>query len=491
MLDMKKIVELINTLGYKAYTFDYSIYTNYILGCQQWYRSQVPGFHRYKRYNGNSSVVRERAKLYMAKRVSEDIASLTANENMIINIDSPAENEFLLGKDEMTGILGENDFWSSINKTMELTAALGTAGMEVLVENLLQVEDKLVASPNSKIKIARYDALHILPLSWDNNGKIIEVAFLDEYMIKNEKYLELRLHVLGEDGNYIIVNKKCKINGTTEINNVNSFIYLDNSSVVSEFKTGSNIPWFTVFKMPQLNSYNINCPMGASAYGDAIDVLKCIDEAFDTLCAEFMYSRKKVYLSRTILQRDEKTGNIILPDDDDYIKDVYFFTGDSHSANIDEDPIQEKNFAIRSKEISEGMELILNIFSFKCGLGNGYYKFSSGTVQKTATEVISQNSDLYRNICKVQLGIEKNIYEIIKALLYVSNYIFGTKYNIDCKMSVKFDASLTEDSTAQRERAMKEVQLGLLQPYEYRDMYYPELEEKQRVDLSKDVKLNS
>ena len=87
----------------------------------------------------------------------------------------------------------------------------------------------------------------------------------------------------------------------------------------------------------------------------------------------------------------------------------------------------------------------------------------------------------------MQLAIEKNIYDIIKALLYVSNYIFGTHYNIDCKMSVTFDASLIEDKTAERERALKEVDLGLLTVDEYRAMYYPELGDKKEVDLSKGV----
>lgn len=471
---MKRIVQLINSLGYKAYTFDYSIYNSYILGCYEWYRGRVPSYHTVKRYNGANNVSIEKARLHMGKRVSEDIASLTCNENMIINVEDEPEKEFLLGNDEMTGILGQNDFWANINKTMELTAGLGTAAMEVIVENLLQVDDRLIVGPNSKIKIARYDALHILPLSWDNNGKILEVAFLDEYRIKDEKFLELRLHVKDENGQYIIVNRKCKINDLNT-GNINNFIYLDNNTVVKEFNTGSNIPWFTCFKMPQLNSYDINSPMGASAYGDAIDELKAIDDAFNTLCGEFRFSMKKIYYSKNLLERDQK-GNVIVPDDE-YSRQLYYYMGDGTPAGDEGGkPIDEFNPTIRSKEIAEGIELVLDILSFKCGLGHGYYKFSiGGGVRKTATEVISENSDLYRNVCKIQLGIEKGIYEIIKALLYVSNYLFGTSYNLDCKMSINFDASLIEDKTAERERALKEVDLGLLTPDEYRAMYYPEL----------------
>ena len=87
----------------------------------------------------------------------------------------------------------------------------------------------------------------------------------------------------------------------------------------------------------------------------------------------------------------------------------------------------------------------------------------------------------------MQLAIEKNIFEILTAFLYVSNVIFGTSYNLECKMSVTFDASLIEDKTLERERALKEVELGLLTKDEYRNMYYPELGDLKVVDLSKDV----
>lgn len=486
MLDMKKIVEMINQLGIKVYTFDYSIYSNYVLGCWQWYKGNTP-YHIHKFYNGATNVRQVKAKLHMAKRVSEDIASLVFNDNVKINIDSEAESEYLLGTDNMSGVLGDNDFWSLMNKSCELMAGLGTAGLEVVAENLLQVDGKYIPTKNTKIKLARYDALHILPLSWDNTGKIKEVAFLDEYQVKDATFLELRLHILNESGNYVIINKKCKLDYLNNSKTTNPFIYMVNDGVVEEFDTGSSIPWFTCIKMPQINSYDPNSPMGASAIGDCADELKAIDDGFNTLCGEFRYSQKKVYYSKSLLDKDKK-GDVIIPDDDESTREIYYYTGDSLNTSNDlKDPIHEFNPTIRSKELTEGIELVLDILSFKAGLGHGYYKFSNGSVQKTATEVISANSDLYRNICKMQLAIEKNIYELIRAFLYVSNYVFGTKYDVNCKMSVQFDQSLIEDKAAQRERALKEVQLGLLTPDEYRAMYYPELGDVSVNDSNTDM----
>jgi len=106
-----------------------------------------------------------------------------------------------------------------------------------------------------------------------------------------------------------------------------------------------------------------------------------------------------------------------------------------------------------------------------CGLGNSYYKFSAGSV-KTATEVISENSSMYRNIHKNQLEVEKSILDLFKCLIYASNYVFKTELNINANIKVIFDASIIEDKVAIRQRDLQEVQLGIMSIEEYRAKYY-------------------
>lgn len=103
-----------------------------------------------------------------------------------------------------------------------------------------------------------------------------------------------------------------------------------------------------------------------------------------------------------------------------------------------------------------------------CGLGNSFYKFTGGSVQKTATEVLSENSGVYRNIRKNQLEVEKFLHQIFKGLLYVSNFVFKTSFNIDTEISIHFDASIIEDKGAERQRDLQEVELGIISIEEYR-----------------------
>ena len=477
MVNIEEVVKLIRNIGISKYIFDYSIYNQYLLPCYNWYKGKTP-YHVHKVYNGANSIVVEKAKLHMAKASSEDIASLVCNDAMTINIEGQPEYDYLLGVDNMSGVLGLNDFWNKMNEVIELTAALGTAALEIIVDNVIIQNNVLKGTKNTKIKLVKHNALSIIPLCWDNNGFITELAFIDEYKKGNDNYIDLRIHVKNDFGNYIIINKTYKsldFNVNKGDNIKSLFTEVSRSDVTDIIDTHSDVPWFTCFKLPIINNWDLNSPMGASSFGNAIDELKAIDDAFTTLCGEFRYSNKKVFYNKSMLDRDKK-GNIIIPDEDETNKEVFFFTGDGVSSDDDKKPIYEYNPEIRAEQINNGIELLLNLYSFKVGLGHGFYKFSNGVVQKTAKEVISANSALYRNICKIQIGIEKNIIDIIRSILFVSNLVTGTKYNVDVPITIKFDASLLEDKSSERDRALEEVRLNILTPQEYRKVYYPELD---------------
>lgn len=474
MIDVTQIIKLINQNNVVRYTFDYSIYKNYILDMYNWYKGCTK-YHSFKRYNGNNSFTVEKAKMYMAKRASEDMASLVCNDNIEIHTDEKL-HEYLFGNDGNKGVLGKNDFFNKLNKSMEMVSSLGTAAIEVVLDNMESIEGNLYATPSSQIKLVRHEAMDIVPLCWDNNGEITEVMFLDEYVRHGDRYVDVRIHTVNEQGNYVIINRKFKtlLQQTTEVDTIFTEIGMGDS-VVSTINTNSPVKWFTVFKLPIINNYDIKSPMGASIYGNCIDILKALDDAFSTLCGEFRTSEKKVFYDRTLLDRDSK-GNVIVPDGDEYNKEIFFYAGSGMGGDEGlNDKIKEMIPTIRTKELSEGISLLLDIFSMKVGLGRGYYKFNGGTVQKTATEVINENSELYRNIKKYQTGINKNIYDIIQAVVHISNNIFGTSFNEDENVSIKFDASIVQDKESKRNRAMKEVELHILTPNEYRKEYYPDL----------------
>ena len=71
---------------------------------------------------------------------------------------------------------------------------------------------------------------------------------------------------------------------------------------------------------------------------------------------------------------------------------------------------------LRADEHSKAINDDLNYLSLKCGFGTERYRFDSSGV-KTATEVISENSDMYRMLKKHEIILEDVLKELIQKMI--------------------------------------------------------------------------
>ena len=71
--------------------------------------------------------------------------------------------------------------------------------------------------------------------------------------------------------------------------------------------------------------------------------------------------------------------------------------------------LTEIDMSIRASEHELGIKRNLDILSLKTGMGTGRYQFDSSGV-KTATEVISDKSDLYQNRQKNAIIVKRQFY---------------------------------------------------------------------------------
>ena len=116
--------------------------------------------------------------------------------------------------------------------------------------------------------------------------------------------------------------------------------------------------------------------------------------------------------------------------------------------------IHEINMTIRAEEHEIGLQRNLNLLSNKCGLGNDRYIFDRDGV-RTATEVISEKSDLFQNLKKNELVFESALFDIVKAILEI-----GGISAEDDEIKIMFDDSIIDDSTQKRTRMLQLVNSG-------------------------------
>lgn len=407
---------------------------------ESWYRGKVKKFHNYYIYNGQKRVKREKKSLQGAKKVSEDWADLLFNEKVQINLTKDTDTK------QLKQILANNNHVTLINQGIEMSFALGVGALVVSIQGMLIHKDKnTIDVTNAKPKLEFVEARKIYPLSWEGI-EIKECAFVTYKTYKGKNYIYISMHIINKCGNYEIQNYKFQIQNKKIITTVK-----DSDGFMDKFDTKKNIPWFSIIKPNICNNIDSNTPFGISVYANSIDVLKELDDAYNELGNEAVLGRRRTFISEEIMTYDSGTETLTFdPEDISIYRMPKGFNKDSM--------IQHSSDDLRTDKLQEDVQFQLNILSSKVGFGQQRYKFNQGKIQ-TATEVISENSDMYRTIKKHEQVLENSLKTIIKALAYASSTF--SNYDIDAnEITIDFDDSIIEDKGAQQIRAQTEVANG-------------------------------
>ena len=436
----------------------------YIEQWKSWYAGNVKNFHNYFIYNGKKKVNQKRFTMNMAKEISEDWSDILWSEKCEINMkDENSQKQF----EKLINLL---DLYSLINQSIEKSGALGTESAVVSVYDLVQNEDGMYLDvSNAKTRIDLVGIDWIYPLSW-NNKVVTECAFGSVEYSKGQKYVVCSVHKIADNGNYIIYNHLFRdSNGNlTEIT--------EEEGTMSVFDTKSNIPWFAIFKPLLTNNLFSNSPFGIPHYANAIDNLKAVDISFDALKNEIQDGRKRTFVRADMLNYDDGTQKMTFDPNDTTVYQL-------PSGATKDDLIQSDSDSLRTAQQIETLNTNLNILGNKVGFGENHYHFD-GVNLNTATAVVSSNSKLFRRKKKLEIGYESAIYDLVRAICYASS-TFGT-YNINTEdMVIQFDDSIIEDKEAESNRALREVNAGLMSKAEYREKIFGETPEIAEQEIRK------
>lgn len=441
------IISYLRKRGYQTIPSDF--YAK-IQEWKDWYINGVDEYHKRYIYNGKSVVEKDIKSLGMAKTVSEIWGNLLMNEKVGISTGIEASDKAL------KEILNDNGFEVKANQLCEMYCALGTGAFVEYIEQ-------------GRICIDYINADLIYPLSWNNRG-IAECAFGSNVHMNNEDYIYIQMHLL-DGGKYVIENHLLKVDDseTKEIPLPDGLIPIIN--------TNSDIPLFQIVK-PNIvnNAYEtLSLPMGASVYAGAIDVLQTIDNTFDSLDIEVETGRRVVFLKASGFYTDEQgRQHNVISDKETVLRSI----GDG--GEDDDAMIHDFSPALRTGEIKEALQLQLNLLSQKVGMGANQFEFTDRGL-KTATEVISEDSDLYQNLKKHEIVLRKALTDLVNAISFLSNTV-GPFIPIN-EVVIDFDDSIIEDSEAERKQDQIDLGNGTLRPEEYRARWRGESVEEALANL--------
>ena len=450
----------------KTYNYNPEVKENietYIDQWQSWYEGNVRKFHNYFIYNGKTKVKQKRYTMNMAKEISEDWSDIIWSEKCKISLaDEKAQEEF-------DDLIDKLNLYYIINQTIEKSGALGTCATVVSAYDIKESEDKLTLDTSeAKIRIDIVDVKNIYPLSW-NNKEVTECAFGSTEYINGKKYVVCSVHKLQDNGNYIILNHLF-----SDSNGNLTEITAEQGGVFSEYDTKSNIKWFSVFKPMLTNNLFENSPYGIPHFANAIDNLKSVDIAFDTIQHELNDGKRRIFVRADMFNYDNGEQKLVFDPSDTSVYQL-------PTGATKQDLVQSEAEEFRTGALIGALNTALNVLGSKVGFGENHYHFD-GTNLSTATAVVSSNSKLFRRKKKLEIGYESSIYDLVEAIAYVSSTL--GKQKIDTKdMVIQFDDSIIEDKEAESNRAMREQSAGLISKIEYRMKIFGETEEIARQKL--------
>lgn len=461
------IIQKLKELGYT--TIDPSWYS-YVEGWDSWYKGDVARFHNYTVYNGQKKVRCHRYSLGMPKKVCEDWANLLMNEKVQITLEGETEQAFI------DDVFEKNNFEVNMNELQEKGAARGTYAVIPHVSGArTDANGSIQGEPGARIIMDYLTAENIFPLTW-RGREVTECAFTSTVYSGQDRYTYLQIHTTDKAGKYVIENHiyKSSADGGTlteaALADVKGY-----ESVPERLVTGSDMQPFVVGRYNIVNNLMDNVPMGIPVFANAIDIIKGIDKTFDSYVNEFDIGKKRVMVKPAATKTLE--GDPVF-DSDDLI--FYVLPEDVGDGTI----IQPIDMTLRTAEHNAGLQDMLNLLSSKCGFGEQHYKFDQGNVS-TATQIISENSEMFRTIKKHEIILESVLVKLCRILLHMGNTYMGLNLNEDVEISVDFDDSIIEDRASDEAKVYQMLSAGLMGAVEARAILMNEDEETARKALPK------
>ncbi len=316
------------------------------------------------------------------------------------------------------------------------------------------------------------------------NSTITAIAVIDEFVkslgSKTMAYTHIMYHET-DDGAYRITHemyetkatnkglgKECSLDvmfSEQEIAEMEHAIYNEDNEIIGyeyymQYETED--AHFQVYKPPLVNNHDVKSPMGITVTANALASFDGIDNKSFNLDREDSLTRTRIFVDDRVMEWSkvkDASGNPMTRKYFDEEEDVYqIIKGmvDTDTAVVTSNPNYDSAPRI------EAIKLDLAFIGFRCGLGTDYFSFDNGSVYVNEANVISSNSDTWRNRNKHINRLKQVLIGMIKAILYLKDIEYDST-----KIDVKFDDDIITDDTAKLAQLRLDVQDGYIAEYVY------------------------
>lgn len=398
----------------------------------------------YKDSNGTKQK-RDFNHLPVGRTAAKKIASLVFNEQAEIKLDDKDADDFI--QDQL-----QNDrFIKNFERYLESCLALGGLAMRPYIDN-------------EKVRVSFVQAPVFLPLQ--SNTQDVSSAAIVAKTTKSEgqktKYYTLiEFHEWKNSEEYTVTNELYKSDNqdTVGARVPLSTLYEDLEETVNV--NGLSRPLFTYLKTPGMNNKDINSPLGLSIFDNAKTTIDFLNETYDQFMWEVKMGQRRVAVPTQMIktQYNQDGEKVVVKREFEAGQNVY-----EQFDNRDMDKgigITDLTTPIRSDDYIKAINEGLSLFEMQIGVSAGMFSFD-GKSMKTATEIVSENSDTYQMRNSIVSLVEQSLKELIISMIELAIAYDLYKGNVPTmdKISVNLDDGVFTDRNAELDYWIKVVNAG-------------------------------
>lgn len=382
--------------------------------------------------------------LPVGRTAAKKIASLVFNEQAEIKIDDEQANKFIKAQ------LLNDRFTKNFERYLESCLALGGLAMRPYVDD-------------DRVRVSFIQAPVFLPLQ--SNTQDVSSAAIVTKTIKSEGnkqryYTLIEFHEWSKDG-YTITNELYKSDNQNVVGSrvLLSELYEDLEEVVE--LNGLSRPLFTYLKTPGMNNKDINSPLGLSIFDNAKTTIDFLNTTYDEFMWEVKMGQRRVAVPTQMIKTEyaQNGDKVTVKREFEAGHNVYeqFDSGDMDKGI----GITDLTTPIRSDDYIKAINKGLSLFEMQIGVSAGMFSFD-GKSMKTATEIVSENSDTYQMRNSIVSLVEQSLKELIISMLELAKAYKLYSGNIPemDKISINLDDGVFTDRNAELDYWIKVVNAG-------------------------------
>ncbi len=209
-----------------------------------------------------------------------------------------------------------------------------------------------------------------------------------------------------------------------------------------------------------MNNRDINSPLGLSIFDNAKTTIDFINTTYDEFMWEVKMGQRRVAVpSQTVRTEYDLNGDMITTRKEfDVGHNVY----EQFDSGLDEGiKITDLTTPIRSDEYIKAINEGLSLFEMQLGVSAGMFTFD-GRSMKTATEIVSENSDTYQMRNSIVALVDQSLKELVVSIFELArayDLYNGQVPDID-DISINLDDGVFTDRNAELNYWIKVVNAG-------------------------------